>query len=261
MGTFAEFNEAYAAAFGDHRPARSTVEVSALPGGMAVEVEAWAYKPRVTLADGRPRCGWGEGEPAVRRLPRHRVGRARARPAPAVRVRDPRGRPGRAVVVDDPAQARRLPRRCFAGFDPARSPRSTTTTSPAASPTRASSATGPRSARPSATPGPGSSSTTRSPSCGRSSTARRCRTTGPALGEVPATTRGVGRDEQGAQAARLPVRRADDLLRADAGVRPRQRPRHDAASATPSAPQLALSRPWPVRSSSSSCCCSSPCWC
>jgi 2-iminobutanoate/2-iminopropanoate deaminase len=45
MGTFAEFNEAYATAFGDHRPARSTVEVSALPGGMNVEVEAWAFKP------------------------------------------------------------------------------------------------------------------------------------------------------------------------------------------------------------------------
>ena len=44
MATFAEFNDAYAAAFGDHRPARSTVEVSALPGGMNVEVEAWAYK-------------------------------------------------------------------------------------------------------------------------------------------------------------------------------------------------------------------------
>lgn len=45
MGTFAEFNAAYAEAFGDHRPARSTVEVSALPGGMDVEVEAWAHKP------------------------------------------------------------------------------------------------------------------------------------------------------------------------------------------------------------------------
>ena len=45
MGTFAEFNAAYADAFGDHRPARSTVEVSALPGGMDVEVEAWAHKP------------------------------------------------------------------------------------------------------------------------------------------------------------------------------------------------------------------------
>lgn len=45
MGDFAVMNEAYVAAFGDHRPARSTVEVSALPGGMAVEVEAWAYAP------------------------------------------------------------------------------------------------------------------------------------------------------------------------------------------------------------------------
>jgi 2-iminobutanoate/2-iminopropanoate deaminase len=45
MGTFAEFNEAYIAGFGDHRPARSTVGVAALPGGMAVEIEAWAWKP------------------------------------------------------------------------------------------------------------------------------------------------------------------------------------------------------------------------
>jgi 2-iminobutanoate/2-iminopropanoate deaminase len=45
MGTFGEFNAAYAEAFGDHRPARSTVEVSALPGGMNVEVEVWAHKP------------------------------------------------------------------------------------------------------------------------------------------------------------------------------------------------------------------------
>ncbi len=46
MDTFATFNEAYAEAFGDHRPARSTVGVAALPGGMAVEVEAWAYVPQ-----------------------------------------------------------------------------------------------------------------------------------------------------------------------------------------------------------------------
>lgn len=46
MDTFATFNAAYAEALGDHRPARSTIEVSALPGGMAVEVEAWAYLPR-----------------------------------------------------------------------------------------------------------------------------------------------------------------------------------------------------------------------
>ena len=42
---FADFDPVRIAAFGDHRPARSTVEVSALPGGMAVEVEAWAHKP------------------------------------------------------------------------------------------------------------------------------------------------------------------------------------------------------------------------
>jgi 2-iminobutanoate/2-iminopropanoate deaminase len=46
IGTFTEFNDAYAAAFGDHRPARSTVEVAALPAGLDVEVEAWAYVPR-----------------------------------------------------------------------------------------------------------------------------------------------------------------------------------------------------------------------
>lgn len=45
MGDFDTFNEAYAGAFGDHRPARSTVAVAGLPRGAAVEVEAWAYKP------------------------------------------------------------------------------------------------------------------------------------------------------------------------------------------------------------------------
>jgi 2-iminobutanoate/2-iminopropanoate deaminase len=45
MGDFATFNEAYIAGFGDHRPARSTIGVAALPGGASVEVEAWAYKP------------------------------------------------------------------------------------------------------------------------------------------------------------------------------------------------------------------------
>ena len=45
MDTFATFNTAYIAGFGDHRPARSTVGVAALPGGAAVEIEAWAFKP------------------------------------------------------------------------------------------------------------------------------------------------------------------------------------------------------------------------
>ena len=45
MGTFADFNAAYVTGFGDHRPARSTIGVAALPFGGAVEIEAWAYKP------------------------------------------------------------------------------------------------------------------------------------------------------------------------------------------------------------------------
>ena len=45
MGDYAVMNEAYAAAFGDHLPARSAVAVTALPFGALVEVEAWAYVP------------------------------------------------------------------------------------------------------------------------------------------------------------------------------------------------------------------------
>jgi 2-iminobutanoate/2-iminopropanoate deaminase len=36
-------NDAYIAAFGDLRPARSAVAVAALPIGALVEVEAWAH--------------------------------------------------------------------------------------------------------------------------------------------------------------------------------------------------------------------------
>lgn len=43
IGSFGAVNEIYAEVFGDHRPARSTVEVSALPGGALVEMEVWAY--------------------------------------------------------------------------------------------------------------------------------------------------------------------------------------------------------------------------
>jgi 2-iminobutanoate/2-iminopropanoate deaminase len=45
MDTFATFNEAYVAGFGDARPARSTIGVAALPAGGAVEIEAWAFRP------------------------------------------------------------------------------------------------------------------------------------------------------------------------------------------------------------------------
>jgi 2-iminobutanoate/2-iminopropanoate deaminase len=45
LAGFDALNEAYAEAFGAHRPARSTVGVSALPLGAGVEIEAWAHVP------------------------------------------------------------------------------------------------------------------------------------------------------------------------------------------------------------------------
>ena len=39
IGTFAEFNQAYADAFGEHRPARSTVTVAGLPKGAPLEID------------------------------------------------------------------------------------------------------------------------------------------------------------------------------------------------------------------------------
>ncbi len=45
MGSFAEMNGAYAARFGDHRPARSTVQVGALPAAARVEIEVVAKLP------------------------------------------------------------------------------------------------------------------------------------------------------------------------------------------------------------------------
>jgi 2-iminobutanoate/2-iminopropanoate deaminase len=42
MADFAAMNTAYASAFGEHRPARSTVAVAALPRGARVEIEAIA---------------------------------------------------------------------------------------------------------------------------------------------------------------------------------------------------------------------------
>jgi 2-iminobutanoate/2-iminopropanoate deaminase len=43
IADFSVMNEAYMAAFGDHRPARSAFAVAALPLGAAVEIEAWAW--------------------------------------------------------------------------------------------------------------------------------------------------------------------------------------------------------------------------
>jgi 2-iminobutanoate/2-iminopropanoate deaminase len=46
MSDYAAMNEAYVAAFGDHRPARAAVGVAELPLGALVEIEAWAYLPQ-----------------------------------------------------------------------------------------------------------------------------------------------------------------------------------------------------------------------
>ena len=45
LSDFAIVNEAYARFFGDHRPARSTVQVAALPRGALVEIELVARRP------------------------------------------------------------------------------------------------------------------------------------------------------------------------------------------------------------------------
>jgi 2-iminobutanoate/2-iminopropanoate deaminase len=46
MKEFPKMNDVYARAFGTHRPARTTVEVSGLPGdGLRVEIDAVAYIP------------------------------------------------------------------------------------------------------------------------------------------------------------------------------------------------------------------------
>ena len=43
LADFPVINAAYGEAFGDHKPARSTVQVAALPLGGRVEIEVWVY--------------------------------------------------------------------------------------------------------------------------------------------------------------------------------------------------------------------------
>ncbi|WP_067926369.1 RidA family protein [Alicyclobacillus shizuokensis] len=45
LADFDTVNEAYGAFFGDHRPARSCVQVAALPKGAKVEIELVAVRP------------------------------------------------------------------------------------------------------------------------------------------------------------------------------------------------------------------------
>ena len=45
LGDFGSVNAVYASTFGDHRPARSTVQGAGLPAGASVEIEVWAHVP------------------------------------------------------------------------------------------------------------------------------------------------------------------------------------------------------------------------
>ncbi len=45
IADFAAMNDVYVEAFGEHRPARSTIGVGALPMGAVVEIELWARPP------------------------------------------------------------------------------------------------------------------------------------------------------------------------------------------------------------------------
>jgi 2-iminobutanoate/2-iminopropanoate deaminase len=47
MAEFPKMNAVYSQMFGDHRPARTTIQAAALPGnGLRVEIDAIAYVPR-----------------------------------------------------------------------------------------------------------------------------------------------------------------------------------------------------------------------
>jgi 2-iminobutanoate/2-iminopropanoate deaminase len=46
MNTFAEMNAVYSRVFGEHRPARTTIQAAGLPGvGLRVEIDCIAYVP------------------------------------------------------------------------------------------------------------------------------------------------------------------------------------------------------------------------
>jgi 2-iminobutanoate/2-iminopropanoate deaminase len=46
MKDFAEMNGVYSRVFGEHRPARTTIQAAGLPGdGLRVEIDCIAYKP------------------------------------------------------------------------------------------------------------------------------------------------------------------------------------------------------------------------
>src|SRR5439155_12613863 len=146
-----------------------------------------------------------------------------ARRAPPIRDARPRGRAGGAFVVDDPAQARGLPagvrrlrRRAGGELRPSRTGAAHGGPEDRAQPAEDR-------VRDRKRPDDGR---VRRP--GRAAVVVRRRDADPQLLAYARTDPGgggrVARDVEGAEAAWLPVCRPDDLLRADAGLRPGRRP-------------------------------------
>ncbi len=153
MDTFATFNEAYIGGFGDHRPARTTVGVAALPlAGAGVEIEAWAYKPACTMSDpwqplwlGRraaARTADGTIDPCTYHDTEWGVPQRDSRALFEFLILEgaQAGLSWSTILPSARATATRSTASTWPG-----SPPSPTPTSPAASPIRASCATGPRS--------------------------------------------------------------------------------------------------------------------
>ena len=263
MGTFAEFNDAYAAAFGDHRPARSDGRGVGAPrrdggGGGGLGVQAGMKRARGAAGRFLAGAGWA----------RHRRGRTSPTTTPSGACR--RGTLGgcssscssRAPRPDcrgrRSCNKREGYARCFAGYDPA-----------------VVAAFGPDDVeRCLADPG---IVRNRAKVDGRGGQrqgvagARRpggvpvgvrrrgpaCRTTGPGSTRCPASTAASEAMSKELADGRLPLRRTDDLLRPHAVLRPRQRPPRRLFPLRRVRP-ASVSRPWSVpSSSSSSCSCSS----
>ena len=193
-------------------------------GATATGRRAGAVSDLVTGEDGRARCWWGASSPEYVALPRRGVGPAGARRRRALRAALPRGVPVRALVADDPAQARELPRRVRRLRDRRRWPRfgdadvERLMADAGIVRNRAKIEAAIANARAAAEGG----------DLERADLVVRAGPDAPPgaaqLRRRPGGHAGVDGTGQGPEEARLPLRRADDRLRADAGVRDRQRP-------------------------------------
>jgi 2-iminobutanoate/2-iminopropanoate deaminase len=54
LGQFGAVNALYTEALGEYRPARTTVEVAALPAGASIEIECWVYLPAPPASGDQP---------------------------------------------------------------------------------------------------------------------------------------------------------------------------------------------------------------